>query len=343
MSGVAAATAMIRTALRVPSSGPPGEHDRFRREVLEGLDRPRRALPSVWFYDVQGSRLFQRIMQLPGYYPTRLETGIFERHAEAMLAALPDAPAAIVDLGAGDGAKTGLLVAAARGRSAGVLYAPVDLSAEALDSATARMGGTWPDLGLLPVQGDYVAGLAQAARASGPGPLLALLLGSNLGNLEWPAAVGLLRSLRRALRPGDHLLIGLDLLKEVAVLDAAYDDPDGVTAAFNLNLLARVNREMGGDFDLGGFSHRATFDPGRPAMVSWLVSSRRQVVTVAGRRFQFEAGEAIHTEISWKYTEAQVGELALQAGFDEVARFCDERRWFADALWSVGRREDGAR
>ena len=142
--------------------------------------------------------------------------------------------------------------------------------------------------------------------------------------------------MRTALRPGDYVLVGFDLLKDLSVLRAAYDDDAGVTAAFNLNLLARINRELDGDFDLESFEHVATFDPSRPAMVSWLRSRRRQRVRVAGQSFRFEAGESIHTEISCKYREEDVTALAAAAGFLEVGRFRDRRSWFADALWRVG-------
>lgn len=334
MEGSAAASADV-TQPRGGADGALAERDRFRREVLDGLERPQRTLPSEWFYDEAGSRLFQRIMRLPGYYPTRVETAIFEQHAGAMLAAVPGDLSAVVDLGAGDGAKTSLLLAAARSRAASVVYAPVDVSRTALSSAAQRMGAAWPDLPVRPIQAGYVAGLAQAAVASVRGPLLAALLGSNLGNLEWTAAIDLLRALRLALRPGDCFLLGFDLLKDEAVLRAAYDDPEGVTAAFNLNLLARINRELDGDFDLGSFRHRATFDPVRPAMESWLVSTREQVVRVAGQPFALREGEALQTEISWKYTEDQVDALARAAGFEEIARFHDDARWFADALWRV--------
>lgn len=270
----------------------------FRRDALLGLSRSPRAIPSVWLYDAWGSRLFERIMRLPAYCPTRVETSILEAHAGDVMAALPVAAGTVVDLGAGDGAKTRLLLAAARARAAGVAYAPVDISQAALLAAGSRMRLAWPDLPIRPVQAEYVEGLTRAREAGAGAPLLALLLGSNIGNLEWEEAVALLRDLRRALRPGDHLLVGFDLLKDRAVLKEAYDDPEGVTAAFNLNLLARMNRELDGDFDLGGFAHRAIFDPGRPAMESWLVARRAQVVRVAGRRFAFGAGEALHTEIS---------------------------------------------
>jgi L-histidine Nalpha-methyltransferase len=309
---------------------------RFREDVLEGLGRPRPAIPSVWFYDAEGSRLFQRIMELPGYYPTRVEREILERSAGEIVAALPGGPSAVVDLGAGDGTKTLLLVAAARLRDPGTAYAPVDISRAALRSATDRMREAWPGIGVRPVLADYAEGLRRAAAESGPAPLLALLLGSNIGNLEWEEATALLRALRGSLRPGDHLLVGFDLLKDLDVLRGAYDDPEGLTAAFNRNLLTRINRELDGDIDPDAFEHRATFDPTRPAMESWLVARRAQVAHVSGRRFPFRTGDAIHTEISWKYTEGQISELARQAGFEEVARFHDGRRWFADALWRAG-------
>jgi uncharacterized SAM-dependent methyltransferase len=197
------------------------------------------------------------------------------------------------------------------------------------------MASAFPRLRVEPVQGEYFDGLRTLGQRDG-GALLVLFLGSNVGNLERGEAIAFLRSLRGALRPGDHVLVGFDLLKDPATLRAAYDDPDGVTAAFNLNLLARINRELDGDFDPGAFEHVATFDPARPAMESWLRSRRRQRVRVAGRCFRFEAGERIHTEVSCKYRERDVAAFAAAAGFEEAGRFRDRRRWFVDALWRVG-------
>jgi len=339
---VGRATARLLPAARADEQGNPAPpvapiaRQAFRRAVLAGLGARPRALSSVWFYDAPGSLLFQRIMRLPGYYPTRVETEILEASAGEILARLPGAPGAIVDLGAGDGAKTRLVLAAARRLSSAVAYAPVDVAGEALRSATERMRAVWPDLVVRAERADYVEGLARARQGAGPTPVLGLLLGSNIGNLEWAEAVALLRSLRRALAAGDHLLVGFDLVKDERILRAAYDDPEGVTAAFNLNLLARIQRELSGEVDLSAFAHRATFDPVRPAMESWLVARRATSLAAAGRRFHFRSGEAIHTEISWKYTDAQVGALARASGFEEVARWHDGRRWFCDALWRLG-------
>ena len=241
----------------------------------------------------------------------------------------------VVDLGAGDGAKTRRVLASLPGLVSRSTYAPIDISPAALADVSERMGSAFPWLKVRPVQAEYVDGL----RSLGPrdaGPVLVLFLGSNIGNLEGGEAVRFLRMLRGSLRSGDHVLVGFDLLKEEAILRAAYDDDEGVTAAFNLNLLTRINRELGGDLDLASFEHVVTFDPARPAMESWLRSRRRQRVRVAGRSFRFEVDERIHTEISCKYREQDLDALARKCGFEPVARFGDRRRWFVDALWRVG-------
>jgi dimethylhistidine N-methyltransferase len=307
----------------------------FAADVLEGLRRPRKEIPSRWLYDARGSRLFQAIMALPGYYPTRVEEEILERHATGITDPLAGGPCSVVDLGAGDGSKTRVLLASLFRRSPWTSYVPIDLSPAALAQAAHRMASRLPGLRVSPVQADWLDGLRSLA-PRGSAPLLVLFLGSNIGNLERGDALAFLRSLREALRPGDHVLVGFDLLKGRSTLQAAYDDDRGVTRAFNLNLLARINRELGGDADPASFEHVATFDPSRPAMESWLRSRRRQVVHVAGRSFRLEAGERIHTEISCKYEEPDVAVLAGSAGFEEAGRYRDRRRWFVDALWRVG-------
>jgi dimethylhistidine N-methyltransferase len=239
-----------------------------------------------------------------------------------------------VDLGAGDGHKSRLVVERLCAGCDPVTYSPVDVSVDALEEAVARVRGL-PGVRIRPIHADWDEALRRVAGGNPMGAQLVLFLGSSIGNLERGDAAGLLGGLRRALRPGDHVLVGFDLVKPVAVLQRAYDDPQGVTREFNLNLLARINRELGGDFDLAAFRHVATWDPGRPAMESWLESTRRQVVHVDGRPFAFQRGERIHTEISCKYTDAQVAAFAREAGFAQVARFEDSQRWFVDALWRV--------
>ncbi|HQR30259.1 MAG TPA: L-histidine N(alpha)-methyltransferase, partial [Anaeromyxobacteraceae bacterium] len=281
------------------------------------------------------SELFREIMGLGAYYPTRAEQRILERHAAEITAPLAGRACTVVDLGAGDGAKTRLLLDALCGHGPPPCYAPVDLSGAALAQASGRMASAFPGMEIVPVEADYLQGL-RALGTGRPGPLLVLFLGSNVGNLERAEAARFLRSLRRRLRPGDHVLVGLDLVKDPATLHAAYDDAAGVTAAFNLNLLERINRELGGDLDVRAFEHVATFDPARPAMESWLRSRRRQRVRVAGRCFSLEAGERIHTEISCKYREGDIDAFARHAGFEEVGRHRDRSHRFADAVWRVG-------
>jgi L-histidine N-alpha-methyltransferase len=308
----------------------------FLRDVVTGLGQERKAIPSRWFYDARGSEIFQKIMALDAYYPTRVETEILERHAAEIMAPLAGSPCTVVDLGAGDGTKTRLLLAQIHERSPRSAYAPIDISTAALEDVSNRMASAFPRLRISPVEAEYFNGL-RALACRDTGALIVLFLGSNIGNLERRGAIAFLRLLRGSLRPGDHVLVGFDLLKDVSILRAAYDDEAGVTAAFNLNLLARINRELAGDFDLRDFEHVATFDPARPAMESWLRSRRRQVARVAGRCFRFEAGECVHTEISCKYREEDVTDFAAAAGFEDVGRYRDRRRWFADALWRVGK------
>ena len=333
---MAPSPATLAVAGDSPSEAP-GIRARFLRDVLGGLGRPRKAIPSLWFYDARGSELFRRIMELEAYYPTRIEHEILASHAAEITAPLDGGPCTVVDLGAGDGTKTRLLLAPLQGRCIRSAYAPIDISATALRDVSARMSSLFPRLPITPVQAEYFDGL-RALHRPDAGTLLVLFLGSNIGNLEAPEAIGFLRTMRSALRPGDHVLVGFDLLKDLPVLRAAYDDDAGVTAAFNLNLLARINRELDGDFDLGAFEHVAAFDPARPAMESWLRSRRRQRVRVAGHSFRFEVGERIHTEISCKYRERDIDAFAATAGFEEIGRFRDRRGWFVDALWRVGER-----
>jgi L-histidine Nalpha-methyltransferase len=311
--------------------------DAFLDDVQAGLGRRPRSLPSRYFYDARGSRLFQWISRLPDYYLTRIEREILDQHGDAIVAPLCGRPCTVVDLGAGDGHKTVRLLRRLAQAGSGVAYAPVDLAQAALDEAAARVRARLPGVPVQPLRATYSSALRRLAGLPGTGSRLVLFLGSSIGNFEHAAARALLRELRRALRPGDHLLVGFDLVKPLPLLRRAYDDPPGVTRAFNLNLLARINRELGADFDLSAFRHVATWDPGRPAMESWLESTRAQAVRIAGRRHRFAPGERIHTEISCKYSDAQVAAFGADAGFAEVGRYSDAGRWFVDVLWRVDR------
>jgi dimethylhistidine N-methyltransferase len=306
--------------------------------VRRGLgDRPRQ-LSSSYFYDAEGSRLFQRIMELPEYYLTRVEREILEAHGAQVASVFADQKVVVVDLGAGDGSKTAILLSALLRRCAQVRYAAVDVSAAALKQLQRSHQRRFPGIAFSAHLGDYASGLCAVQQAFPDEQKLALFLGSNIGNLLPQRARALLAKWRRQLDARDHLLIGFDLVKDPRLLQAAYDDAQGVTAAFNLNLLKRLNRELAANFDLSGFLHHACFEPHERRMESYLISQRRQVVELAGESVVFEPWEAIRTEVSYKYREADAQAFASTTGFSPVASYYDSQRWFLDALW----RADGA-
>jgi dimethylhistidine N-methyltransferase len=298
----------------------------FAREVREGLGaRPKRLSPK-WFYDELGSRLFEAICALPEYYPTRTELSLFDAHAAEMAAAAgPDR--VLVELGSGAGEKVRRLMAALRPSA----YVAVDISADALARSTASLAEEFPDLPVFGVCTDFAAGLALPPGVP-PGPRLFFYPGSSIGNFAPEEAVALLRPLAA---PGAALLIGVDLPKDADVLEAAYDDPLGVTAAFNLNLLARINRELGADLDLRAFRHVAFFEATESRIEMHLESRVAQRVRVGGRVIGFEAGERIHTENSYKYPVDAFTALAARAGWRPRAAWTDPRGWFAELLFEA--------
>jgi dimethylhistidine N-methyltransferase len=235
-----------------------------------------------------------------------------------------------VDLGAGDGVKTRILLERIHARGGDVRYAPVDVSAAALWSAEQRMQKQLPWLRVDPIHADYVAGLARVRAAQAGRRLLVLWLGSSIGNFAHDQAAAMLRGLTNACDASDTLLVGFDLLKDPKALVAAYDDSQGVTAQFNYNLLLRINRELSGDFDPDAFLHHATFSPDHARMESYLLSRKRQSVNVAGEVFEFEAWEPIHTEVSCKYSELEIDSLLTAAGLSCTGRFTDAGGRFAD-------------
>jgi dimethylhistidine N-methyltransferase len=298
--------------------------------VLAGLRARPRRLSSVYFYDDAGSALFERITRLPEYYLTRVEHEILETHADRIIAPVLAEPCCVVDLGAGDGVKTRILLERIHARGGDVRYAPVDVSAAALWSAEQRMQKQLPWLRVDPIHADYVAGLARVRAAQAGRRLLVLWLGSSIGNFAHDQAAAMLRGLTNACDASDTLLVGFDLLKDPKALVAAYDDSQGVTAQFNYNLLLRINRELSGDFDPDAFLHHATFSPDHARMESYLLSRKRQSVTVAGEVFEFEAWEPIHTEVSCKYSELEIDSLLTAAGLSCTGRFTDAGGRFAD-------------
>lgn len=280
-----------------------------------GLARRRKAIPCQFLYDETGSRLFERICELEEYYPTRAETALLERH-RAEIAGLIGPGGQLVELGSGASRKVRLLLDALAEPAA---YVAVDISRGHLCRAAAALAADYPALEVAAVCADYTAALwAPPAGAAPAARRVVFFPGSTIGNLGPAAARRLLAACARLVGPGGGMLIGVDLRKDPAVLHAAYDDRDGVTAAFNLNLLARLNRELDGDADLDGFRHRAVWNAARSRVEMHLVSQGPQVVTAAGRRFAFAGGETIHTENSYKYAVPDFHRLAARAGFRAV-------------------------
>ena len=297
----------------------------FADALLAGLTAPQKSIPCRFLYDAAGSALFERITALPEYYPTRTETRILrERAGEIARDAAPGN--VLIEFGSGSSTKTELLLAELNRLYA---YVPIDISHTALSDAQARIDRRFPGLRVLPVCGDFSQALALPAEIDGR-PRLGFFPGSTIGNLTEAAAVKLLANMARILGSGARLVIGADLKKDVRRLIRAYDDEEGVTAAFNLNLLKRANRELKADFDVGQFDHLAIWDERQGRVELYLVSQAEQTVNVLGRRIAFAAGERIHTEHSHKYDIAGFHALAAKAGWQALKVWTD-----AEALFSV--------
>jgi dimethylhistidine N-methyltransferase len=282
----------------------------FGRDVVEGLGAARKRLPAKWLYDAAGSDLFEAICELPEYYPTRQETALLTQVAPQIAQRIP-AGAALVELGSGASQKTRRLLDAAPQLSA---YVPVDISGSALAAASAAIRADYPRLEVTPLEADFTRP-GGWARVLPDRPRVGFFPGSTIGNFAPQEMVELLDRLRRALGPGAPLILGLDLAKDGETLEAAYDDAAGVTARFNLNLLARINRELGGKFDLSRFAHRAVWNRLEERVEMHLESLEDQDVPAVGRTFRFAAGETIHTESSYKLTPGRFADLAARAGW----------------------------
>jgi len=278
--------------------------------MVEALSRPVKAISPKWFYDRAGSVLFEQITHLPEYYPTRAEAALLSDIAPALAADIPQG-AVLVEFGSGASAKTRILLDAAKQLSA---YVPLDISPDALAAAAASINADYPDLEVVPVTGDFTQPMVLPSHLDGR-PRVGFFPGSTIGNFGPAAAAAFLRTVRILLGEGASFIVGADIAKDEAALVAAYDDAAGVTAAFNLNLLERANREIGADFDLDAFSHRAVWNPQASRIEMHLVSDKPQVVRVAGQAFLFAEGETLHTENSYKFTVAGFEALAASAGW----------------------------
>jgi L-histidine N-alpha-methyltransferase len=304
-------------------------------EVWSGLRKRPRSLVPWMLYDAEGSRLFESITTLPEYYPTRTERDILANNAEAIITATGSdyfRPLRLVELGAGTAAKTGILLDAATRLRNEVTYIPVDVSSDALDAACDSIGCLLPDVQLQPMVANYVTRPPELERFDGT--TLAMYIGSSIGNFSPQEARAILRNLRSQLRPGDALLLGTDMVKDEATLVRAYDDKDGVTAEFNLNVLHRLNRELGANFDTGCFRHMARWNSVDSRIEMHLESTRDQCVNIPAAQvsIQFSAFETIHTENSYKFTENTLDALLDDAGFIIEQTWTDPLKWYTLTL-----------
>ena len=303
--------------------------------VYAGLNASPKSLPPRLFYDHAGSRLFETITELPEYYPTRTEAAILERFAPEILAAAGN-DLTLVEFGSGSSRKTRLLLDALFARQSTLRYVPIDISRAFLRESAETLLREYPGLDVTALAGEYFD--AAAALPAADGPRLILFLGSNIGNLPHEDAIRFLRLIRRGMKPHDRILVGTDRVKDRTILERAYDDTQGVTARFNLNLLARINREIGGTFDLARFRHAAPYDERRERIEMRLVSVGAQTARIddLDTDFSFEDGEAIVTEWSQKYTPESFAALCAPAGLEIAASWSDEREWFTQWLLKPG-------
>ena len=297
----------------------------FLADTLAGLSGDPKRLPCKYFYDRRGSQLFDAICEQPEYYLTRLELEIMQRYAKDMADAL-DSHVMLIEFGSGSSTKTHLLL---EHLHLPATYVPVDISGEHLAITVRQLRSDYPDIEILPVCADFTRDISLPKSRQPLSHRAAYFPGSTIGNLQPPAAQELLEGIAKICGRGGGLLIGIDLQKDIDTIEAAYNDAAGVTAKFNLNMLGRINRDLGGEFDIDSFQHRARYDEIHHRVDIRLVSQRDQAVDVDGQTFQFEEGETIHTEFSHKYTIDTFADLANEAGFVLRASWTDSAEYFA--------------
>jgi dimethylhistidine N-methyltransferase len=299
------------------------QSDMFRDDILSGLFKDQKAISSKWLYDDVGSHLFEAITELDAYYPTRTEISILARNARKYRR-LPGARGAMVELGSGSSRKTDLLLNAFPDLS---VYMPIDISANHLKAAAERVRRAYPSLAVIPVAADFTQPFGQLPLLPEL-PVLIFFPGSTIGNFEKTEAATLLANIRSAM-PEASLVIGVDRPKDAKLLQEAYDDPAGITAAFNQNLLQRINRELDGDFDLAAFAHKAIWNEVESRIEMHLESLVQQQVSIAGETVAFAKGETIHTENSHKYSEEAFEGIAREGGWQITDVDSDENNWFS--------------
>ena len=327
------AVSSASSRFQLTESGARRDREGFAEAVREGLTAAHKFLPCRFLYDQAGSKLFEEICALPEYYVTRAEREILETRA-GELAGTFDERITLAELGSGSSVKTCLLIEALLARQGALRYVPVDISRTILEESALGLLESYPALEVHAIAAEYEAGLRHVHAETGT--KLVAWLGSNVGNFERDAAAAFLRAVRANLDPEDRLLVGFDLRKDAAILEAAYDDPAGVTARFNLNLLARINRELGGDFDLSHFAHRATWNEDEGRVEMELVSLAAQCIPIAhlDLEIDFADGEPIHTEYSFKYSHAEIEALAEASGLTPRESWQDPQTRFSLNLFA---------
>lgn len=327
------ATTSVMHSLLIPEK-PQEQQGIFYQDVIRGLSAKNKFLDAKYFYDAEGDRLFQQIMQCHEYYPTACEMEILQGQSAAICKTLLESTASfdVVELGAGDATKSIHLLKELMAQKVDFTYYPVDISANVITQLEQSLPAQLPSLQIRGMNGEYFDMLRQVNNLSAKNKVL-LFMGGNIGNFTPSEARQFCRQLRNYMHPGDFIIIGFDLKKHPRVILDAYSDGAGITKEFNLNLLRRINRELGGNFDTDKFDHYATYDPGTGACKSYLVSLEVQKVKVGNNQFEFGLHETMYMEISQKYSIEEADALATQSGFAPLADFYDSRCWFADCLW----------
>lgn len=312
------------------------EHITFKRDVISGLKRDPKQLDSKYFYDEKGDRLFQSIMEMPEYYLTDCEMDIFKNKTEQLVESITAAniPFDLIELGAGDASKSAHLLKFMAEEKIDFTYMPIDISGNILTVLNNNLKQKIPSLNIKVLHGDYFKMLDKAMNLSDKRKVV-LFLGGNIGNMEMDDAYTFCTLLRQKLNKGDILITGFDLKKNPHTILNAYNDARGLTASFNLNLLARINRELKADFNIANFQHYQSYDPLSGACKSYLISLIKQTVDIGEEKFNFKQNEAIYMEISQKYKQEDIDKLSSQTGFSILSQIADANNWFVDSIWQA--------
>ncbi|MCH7410603.1 L-histidine N(alpha)-methyltransferase [Belliella sp. DSM 111904] len=303
----------------------------FLQDVTESLAKSHKSIPSKYFYDEKGSRIFQEIMTLEAYYLPRCEMEILEQSAAAILSHFNDQNMDFIDLGAGDGSKMISFLRQVHHKLNAPSYIPMDISPEILKVNQNLIQNAIPNLDILAIPGDYFVSTHQIKQR--PNPMVVMYMGSNIGNFRLEEAVEFLRFINDFLNKGDFLLMGVDLKKDPSTIQAAYNDKEGVTKKFNLNLLERINRELGANFNLDLFDHYGTYNPSSGEAQSYLISLEEQLISIAEKKYHFEKFETIHTEISRKFSLVELNDMGHESGFTWNKHFLDSKAFFSLSLF----------